>query len=245
MYFCDMKQFFLVVLMLAMHVMASSQISTIDCRLASSYINQNMKEWGGFVDELTVEIDKNHSLALQFERAVVRHMYLAYLLFNDKNSKQIDVQLEGLKKDIEALEKTEQYKKQVLALKSPYLAYSALNNPVTALYRLPMSFSAAKTAISENPKSEYSWAEYGNLQYCYALFIGGNFSDAVSSFKKAIAIIEGKGENKACNWYYINSLLFLAKCYEDGKNYADANRVYDRLLQLRPDYEAVKRWKHK
>ncbi len=240
-----MKQVLSIILVLGLHFNAMAQISTIDCRLADSYINQNMKEWGNFVDELSGEYDKAHSPSIQFKRAIVRHMYLAYLLFNDKNSKQIDVQLEGLKKDIEALEKTEQYKKQVLALKSPYLAYSALNNPVTALYRLPMSFSAAKTAVSENPNSEYAWAEYGNLQYCYALFVGGKFSDAVSSFKKAIAIIEGKGENKACNWYYINSLLFLAKCYEDGKKYNDANHVYDLLLQLRPDYEAVKRWKHK
>jgi len=175
----------------------------------------------------------------------VRHLYLAYLLFNVPESKQIDVQLEGLKADIDALKKTQKYAKTSLAFESPYLAYSALNNPVTAMYRLPLSFSAAKTAIEEAPESPYSWAEYGNLQYCYALFVGGGFADAISSFQKAISQFEAKGQNTKCNWYYINTLLFLAKSYEDGKQYDKANQVYDKILLLRPDYEAVNRWKHK
>ncbi|MBR7035350.1 MAG: hypothetical protein IKI25_06300 [Bacteroidales bacterium] len=234
----------LCILLIFCSVGAFAQKSDIDCRLTKSFINQNMKEWNVFIDELSKEFEKTKSPDVQFKRAVVRHLYLAYLLFNDKNSSQIEVQLEGLGKDIEMLEKTAQYEKIVLALKSPYLAYSALNNPVTAVYRLPMSFSAAKSAISEAENSPYSWAEYGNLQYCYALFIGGSYSDAIQSFQKALSLIEQKGEGTNCNWYYINTLLFLAKSYEDGKQFDKANEVYDKILRIRPDYEAIHRWKH-
>ena len=221
-----------------------AQKSDIDCRITESFINQNMKDWNKFVDELSAEITKTGSEDLQFKRMIVRHLYLAYLLFNNPESKQIDLQLEGLNKDIEELEKSKKYGKQSLAFKSPYLAYAALNNPVTAVYRLPMSFSAAKTAISESENSPYSWAEYGNLQYCYALFIGGSFDDAVKNYQKAITLIEQKGEGTKCNWYYINTLLFLAKSYEDGKQFDKANEVYDKILRIRPDYEAIHRWKH-
>lgn len=203
-----------------------------------------MNEWNKFVDELTIEINKTHSEDLQFKRMIVRHLYLAYLLFNTPNSEQVDIQLEGLSKDIEDLTKSTKYGKICLAFKSPYLAYAALNNPVTAVYRLPMSFSAAKSAISEAPESPYAWSEYGNLQYCYALFIGGSFDDAVSSFQKAILLIEKNGGNSNCNWYYLNTLLFLAKSYEDGKQFDKANEVYDKILRIRPDYEAIHRWKH-
>jgi tetratricopeptide (TPR) repeat protein len=82
------------------------------------------------------------------------------------------------------------------------------------------------------------------LQYCYALFIGGDFDDAVSSFQKAIALMEKKEKNLSCNWYYLNTLLFLAKSYEDGKKFDKANQVYDKILKIRPDYEAIHRWKH-
>ena len=218
--------------------------SDIDCRLTKSFINQNMKEWNVFIDELSTEFEKTKSADVQFKRAMVRHLYIAYLLFNDKNSKQIDIQLDALGKDIEELEKNVTYSKTVLALKSPYYAYSALNNPLTAVYRLPMSFSAAKTAIDEAKDSPYSWAEYGNLQYCYALFIGGDFDDAVSSFQKAIALMEKNEKKLSCNWYYLNTLLFLAKSYEDGKKFDKANQVYDKILKIRPDYEAIHRWKH-
>lgn len=234
----------LTIFLLFCSLFTKAQIATIDCRLTQSYIQQNMKEWNTFIDEMSAEIDKTHSIDLQFKRMIVRHLYLAHLLFNDKNSKQIDIQLAGLEKDIEELSKTEKYGKATLAFKSPYLAYATLNNPVTAIYRLPMCFSTAKTAISKAGNSPYSWAEYGNLQYCYALFIDGDFNDAVSAFKKAINLMEQNGLSDPCNWYYINTLLFLAKTYEDGKNYDKANQVYDKILSIRPDYEAIKRWKH-
>lgn len=239
-----MKQILLIVLSCLVVLCSNAQTSTIDCRLTKSFINQNMKEWNVFIDELSAEFSRTKSEEVQFKRMIVRHLYIAYLLFNDNESEQIEIQLEGLNKDIEELSTSATYGKSSLAFKSPYLAYSALNNPVTAVYRLPMSFSAAKTAISEAENSPYSWAEYGNLQYCYARFIGGNYDDAVRSFKKAITLMEKTGVNTSCDWYYINTLLFLAKSYEDGKQYEKANDVYDTLLKLRPDYEAIHRWKH-
>lgn len=238
-----MKKVFFVLLLFCSFC-SFGQISSIDCRLTESFINQNMKEWNKYVDELSTEIEKTHSQDLQFKRMIVRHLYLAYLLFNTPDSKQVDVQLEGLEKDIEELKHTKKYEKMVLAFESPYYAYAALNNPVTAVYRLPKSFSAAKSAISEAPESPYAWSEYGNLQYCYALFIGGSFDDAVSSFQKAIFLIEKNSGNSNCNWYYLNTLLFLAKSYEDGKQFDKANEVYDKILRIRPDYEAIHRWKH-
>ncbi|MCQ2960469.1 MAG: hypothetical protein MJ198_09845 [Bacteroidales bacterium] len=221
------------------------QQKSIDCRLTESFINQDMKTWNVFVDEISTEFEKNHSEDLQFKRMVVRHLYLAYLLFNDPESKQIDIQLEGLNSDIEDLKKSVKYGKISLAFRSPYLAYAALNNPVTAVYRLPMSFSAAKSAVSEAPDSPYSWSELGNLQYCYALFVGGKYDDAIASFKKAISLFESISKDDNCNWYYINTLLFLAKSYEDAKQYEKAVQVYDKILGIRSDYEAVKRWKAK
>lgn len=235
----------LVFLLLSVSLGANAQSNSIDCRLASSFVNQNMKEWNVYVDELSCEYDATKSIDTRFKRMIVRHLYLAYLLFNAPESKQIDVQLEELKSDIDALKKSQKYAKTSLAFEAPYLAYAALNNPVTAMYRLPLSFSAAKTAIKEDPESPYSWAEYGNLQYCYALFVGGDFADAISSLQKAISLFEAKGQNTKCNWYYINTLLFLAKSYEDGKQYDKANQVYDKILLLRPDFEAINRWKHK
>lgn len=239
-----MKRLFLFVF-LGLSIGAYTQSNSIDCRLATSFVNQNMKEWHVYVDELSKEYEATKSVDVRFKRMVTRHLYLAYLLFNTPESEQVDVQLEGLRADIDALKKTQKYAKTSLAFESPYLAYAALNNPVTAMYRLPLSFSAAKTAIEQAPQSAYSWAEYGNLQYCSALFVGGDFASAISSFQKAISLIESRGENTKCNWYYINTLLFLAKSYEDGKQYAKANQVYDKILLLRPDYEAINRWKHK
>ena len=72
-----------------------------------------------------------------------------------------------------------------------------------------------------------------------ATFLGSPQMNIIES-----SLIEEKGEVDKCNWYYINSLLFLAKSYEDNKQFDKANQVYDKILRLRPDYEAIHRWKH-
>ena len=128
----------LCILLIFCSVGSFAQKSDIDCRLTKSFINQNMKEWNVFIDELSKEFEKTKSPDVQFKRAVVRHLYLAYLLFNDKNSSQIEVQLEGLGKDIEMLEKTAQYEKIVLALKSPYLAFVDYYCGSHVCYRMPL-----------------------------------------------------------------------------------------------------------
>ncbi len=221
------------------------QTNDIDCKLASLFVAQKTGEFGKYVDSLTVILDKKYSSELQFKRMQVRHFYIAYLLFNDSKSKQIEVQLDGMGKDIEDLEKVPLYEYEIIAFKAAYSAYSALDNPATAIWYLPKSFSLAKDATKKSADSPYSWAEYGNLEYSYTLFLGGKFNEAIYAYKKAINLFEKYDMANKCNWYYINTLLFLAKSYEDNKQYKEANTVYDKILNLRPDYEAIHRWKHK
>ena len=222
-----------------------AQGGSIDCKLTKSYTNQDIKSWGVFVDEISKELGKNYSHDLLFTRMLVRHFYIAQLLFNKGNSKEISQQMDGMGKDLDVLETVPAYAPHCLAFRATLNSYSAINNPFTAIYYLPKSFSMIKTAAGKNPQSPYVWAEYGNLEYGYREFLGGNFNDAIAYYKKSLSLFEQQKMNSACNWYYVNTLLFLAKSYENNKNYAEANRVYDRILQLIPTYEAINRWKQK
>lgn len=223
---------------------AYGQLPNLDCDLTKSYTQQTIGTWGTYISKVSTELDKKYSPELQFKRMTIRHMYIAHLLFNDADSKEIEPQLDGMNKDLNDLEKTQTYAATCIAFRSAYNAYCAVFSPATAVYYLPKSFSYAKDAISKQPNSAYSWAEYGNLQYCYALFLGGNFSDAIKSFSKAVEILEKQQKNLSCNWYYIHTLLFLAKSYEDNKQYAEANKVYDKILKVTPQFTAIHRWKH-
>ena len=237
------KLFPIILIFLSLSVFG--QTSNMDCELTKLFVAQKTGEFGKYVDSLTASLNKKHSSELQFKRMQVRHFYIAYLLFNDSKSKQIEVQLDGMGKDIEDLENNKLYENKIIAFNAAYSAYSALDNPTTAIWHLPKSFSLAKDAIEQAPESPYSWAEYGNLEYSYTLFLGGNFNDAIQAYKKAINLFVKYDMDKECNWYYINTLLFLAKSYEENKQYKEANTIYDKILNLRPDYEAIHRWKHK
>lgn len=224
---------------------AYSQTNSLDCELTKSYTQQTIGTWGSYITKISSELEKKPNDDLLFKRMMVRHMYIAHLLFNESESKEIDTQLEGMNSDLTELEKKSEYASKCLAFRSAYNAYCAVNSPATALYYLPKSFSFAKDAIAKSPNSPYSWSEYGNLQYCYALFLGGSFADAIHSFTKAIELIEKQQKNVACNWYYIHTLLFLAKSYEDNKQYKEANKIYDKILTIAPQFSAIHRWKHK
>lgn len=217
----------------------------IDCDLTNLYVNQQTEKFGYYIQVLDTAYEKNPSSLLQFKRMKVRHFYIAHLLFYDSKSEEIEPQLEGMKRDIVELEKNPHYTKKVIAFKSAYAAYVAIESPSTAIWYLPKSFSLAKDAIEILPESPYSWAEYGNLEYSYTLFLGGNFKDAIHAYTKAVELFEKQNVLLQCNWYYLNTLLFLAKSYEDNKQLAEANKVYYKILKIRPDYEAIHRWKHK
>jgi tetratricopeptide (TPR) repeat protein len=222
-----------------------AQSVSIDCRLTKSYTNQDIKQWGTFVNEISRELHSNYSHKLLFTRMLVRHFYIAQLLFDKGNSSEISLQMKGMSTDLDALEKLPAYKPHCLAFRAALNSYSAISNPFTAIYYLPKSFSIIKTAAENNPQSPYTWAEYGNLEYGYREFLGGNFNDAIVYYKKSLQLFEQQKQNTTCNWYYVNTLLFLAKSYEGNKNYIEANGVYDRILKLIPSYEAINRWKQK
>lgn len=240
-----MKYLKLLILFLFPIYFGYGQSSKIDCELTHSYCNQKISSWGKFITQLDAEISKSYSPELQFKRMMVRHLYIAHLLFNNGNSDEIEKQLSGFEKDLIQLEKNQTYAPKCIGFRSTLNAYIAVNSPVTALYYLPKSFSLSKEAIKQQPNSPYSWAEYGNLEYCYSLFVGGNFSEAIKAFNKSIAIFEKNGLATPCNWYYINTLLFLAKSYEDNKQFTEANKVYDKILKIAPEFQAIHRWKHK
>jgi tetratricopeptide (TPR) repeat protein len=222
-----------------------AQNISLDCRLTKSYTNQDVKNWGAFVDEISKDLSKNYSHELLFTRMLVRHFYVAQLLFNKGDSKEISAQMTGMSKDLDALEKLPAYAPHCMAFRAALNSYSAISSPFTAVYYLPKSFSIIKSAAAKSPQSPYVWAEYGNLEYGYREFLGGNFNDAIAFYKKSLTLFEQRKQNTACNWYYVNTLLFLAKSYEGNKNYAEANRVYDTILKLIPTYEAINRWKQK
>lgn len=226
---------------------AYAQRTTLDCKLTELYISQNTKNFGMYIqviDSLIARRGNNESYDLLFTRLKVRHIYIAHLLFNDSKSPEIRPQIAAFKEEIDYLLTVPGYESNIFPFRSTYAAYAAVRRPAVALYYLPRSFHLAKEAISTYPNSPYSWAEYGNLEYCYALFVSGNYSNAIEAFSKSIELFEKQSSSLSCNWYYINSLLFLAKSYEDNKQLIEANTVYDKILSIRPDYTAIHRWKH-
>lgn len=222
-----------------------AQSSDVDCGLSNLYINQKTGDFYKYITILDAQISKTNSADLKFKRLLVRHFYIAHLLFYDNGSDQIELHLDLMEKEIEELEALPKYTPAIAGIKAAYYSYTALENPSTAVFYLPKSFSLAKDAVETYAQNPYCWAEYGNLEYGYSVFLGGDFSKAITYFNTAVLLFEKSGTALKCNWYYINTLLFLAKSYEDNKQFAEANKVYNKILALRPDYTAINRWKHK
>jgi tetratricopeptide (TPR) repeat protein len=96
-------------------------------------------------------------------------------------------------------------------------------------------------ALAVNPESIQANIEKGNsLHYAPSMF-GGNPTDAVNYYKKAIKIFEEKNQGvPPQNWIYLNTLAQLALTYEKANQPENAQKTYKGILSIAPDFKWVK-----
>jgi tetratricopeptide (TPR) repeat protein len=79
----------------------------------------------------------------------------------------------------------------------------------------------------------------GNMLFYAPKVVGGNKLEAVNYLKKGIFLIEQRKDTKQ-NWFYLNSILLLAKYLKENGEKAEALAAYQKILKLAPDFKLVK-----
>jgi len=69
---------------------------------------------------------------------------------------------------------------------------------------------------------------------------GGDKAEAIKLYQKSIVLME-KSNLSTNNWFYLNTLIILAKAYISIDQYNNAKLLYEKALRKEPDFIWVKK----
>ena len=220
-------------------ISASSLSREIRCDIYHAYIDGDMNKW---------ERRLNHYLNADtyvFDDAALRTLLYArygligYLLGNDQHEKAKN-HLASAEEQLKNLMQAYPNDASLLALKGAFYGFKIdLNKSKVFVYgRKSMDYLDA--AEKSNPDNPMVWVEKGNAKFHTPKIAGGSVDEAIRYYQKAISLFESSASGKQCNWLYLNSLVRLAKFYNENDQAPKALHVYNRLMEIEPDFMWVK-----
>lgn len=210
--------------------------SSLRCDVFGSFVKQDMASWESAVQKYAAGDGLSHEYILSL------YGFVGFLYLNGAHAKAAEYN-RVFESQIESFGQSSSDKAFVYSMLGACHGYKVvLNSPVSSMYNLYKCLSYVGDAVKADSLSPYGWAETGNVKFQTAILLGGDFNKIASYYRSSIAIFEQSGQDLRCNWYYINSLLFYAKCFEESKQPAEAINVYKKILRIAPDYEGAKRW---
>lgn len=221
-------------------VVSNPKDSTFNATLYQSFKTGNMSVWLLVLKELELDYKQKPSSDKLFKIVEVQYGYIGYLL-GIENTKQAREFLSKADENIDRIIELQPKNADAVAYKSALTAYHISLSPYKAPFLGPRSMRLIDQALAINPESVQANIEKGNaLHYAPSMF-GGNPSDAVNYYSKAIGLFEKLNQGNPPNsWLYLNTLVQLALAYEKANQIEKARSVYRRILSQSNDFKWVK-----
>lgn len=200
-----------------------------------AYIRGNMSQWETVIKQMEAE---NLSLQQKLDLLNYYYGYTAYLIGNDK-SKQANVYIEKGEKLADELLKEYPENAAANAYKGSFISFKIALNKLKAVTLGPQSMKYINKANKLDSGDVQALADKGNMLFYAPGMFGGNKEEAIQYFEKAIRMIE-KNEDTKNNWFYLNLLTLLAQHYEKLDKKQEAVSVYEKILQIEPDFKWVR-----
>jgi len=122
------------------------------------------------------------------------------------------------------------------AYKAAFTAYKISLNKMKAAFLAKESNKNIERAIELGPDCAQGWIEKGNGMFYTPKLLGGSKEEALKAYKKAIRIMEKNPESIHQDWLYLNVLMMLGQSYEKIGNTTMAQRTYEKILRIEPDF---------
>jgi len=219
----------------------SSDLERAKARVYQGYISgdQSMLEEGLSSLKTIDESQEKSSLRLKYEIALAQYgligFYLAKGIQNGLESR-LDEVISSVKRIIEA---NPNFAEAHALLGGLYGLKIGLN-PARGIYLGPRSNRHIEKATLVNPKDPEGWVEMGNVKYHTPALLGGDISEAINCFSKAIMLFDNSPAKRKYNWLYLHACAWLGQAFEKQNKLSQALTVYRQLLRYEPDFSWVK-----
>ena len=170
----------------------------------------------------------------QLELISYYYGYTAWLI----NAKKFDTAEEYIDKSeeiIDALLDKSPENSTLLAYKGAYIAFTIGISNLKAIYLGRRSIKYIDKAIELDPENIQANIEKGNsLYYCPSVF-GGDKTEAIKYYLKAVKSFEEQGL-VVNNWMYINTMTALGQAYEATDQVQLAKSSYEKIIRIFPNF---------
>lgn len=212
----------------------SYNISTFKERIYVSYINGDMVTW----EKIVKEMEGIPSLTSQKELLGYYYGLTGYLISVKEKKKAAVYVTKGDVIIDRILAKTPQ-DALFTAYKAAFLGFKIGLNNLKAMTLGMKSADLSKVAFLKDSLNAQVVTERANVLYYSPSFVGGNKTEAMRLYKRAISLIE-QSNDIAGNWFYLSLLTNIARLEEELGNYKEALSLYKKILTIEPQYKWVK-----
>jgi len=221
-------------------VLVAQNIVSHQYQLYQSFKSGDMDSWFKVMEGLQNQYNKKPNNQLLWEILQAQYGYIGYLI-GIKETRQARQMLSEAEKNVEVLLSANPKNADAIALKGSFLAYHISLSLYKAPFLGPRSMGLIDEALQLQPSSIQALIEKGNAAHYAPSMFGGNPSEAVKHYTKAISLFESNnGGNPLESWLYLNTLAQLAMAYEKAKQTENARSTYRRILFIAPDFKWVR-----
>ena len=228
------------VILLALFSFTPLQAETVEPSemIYIAYTRGKIELWTEAIAKLEENYRRTGSIDILYELTLARYGYIGYSLGVDNRTearKHISLAEESIKK----LEASPLYTSSAYALQAALYAYRISMAPWRAVFWGQRSMNLIDKAIETDPGNPSAWIEHGNAMFYAPTALGGSKEKAVDSYSLAIRLLEANMKENH-RWLYLNTLVGLAKSYQETGNRAMARVTYLRALDFEPGFRWVK-----
>lgn len=228
------------ILLLGMQLFAANSTDDYDRRLYVAFISGNMADWEKVLIELEAIVSKNPLPFNRFQLLHAQYGFIGYLLGVNQTSKAKSL-VRKAEMHANILASIPAYQSSAKAMQAALLAYRISLSPYKAPFLGPKSAMLIDEALVIKPTNYFALIEKGNARHYAPAIVGGNPTEAVELYRKAIELIEKENPaSKPQKWWYINTYTQMGLAAQKAGNKALAKKIYLTILTMEPNYKWVR-----
>ncbi len=236
-----MKKLLPLLLLVAFLPLAATQ-TTLDEKMRSqfyqAYLTNSLLLWKNGLQELEAayQSSEDPEILLAMARAEVGAVGAC---FAQQDFDQAANWLERAEKHVKTLLKTNPDLPEAHALIAGIYGQKIALKPIRGMFLGGKSNKHLQRAIELGPENPLAHFQRGNNYYHTPAAFGGDLDKAVEHLQAARRLYEQC--NMAENWEYLNTLAWLGQALAKQGNPQAARSVYERALQVEPEFGWVKK----
>jgi len=203
----------------------------------SAYVNNKMDLWRNVIDRMDTIPEKSNDLLLELVN--YQYGYIGYCTGFDKKE-EAKKYLDLAQRNIEILEKCNFNLSVINSYKAAFYGFRIGLNPISAPVNGFRSIDCAKMALSLDSANYLAYVQYGNMKFYMPSALGGSKKVALEYYLKARDLLERETDSITGNWNYLSLLVVLGQTYTYLNDYLSAQKVYDNILKIEPEFLYVK-----